>query len=232
MNRETLLHTNLQDTFDVVVQSYKTIEINAGNALKAQIVIAHLPSGSGYSSQQDLLENHVKNRCFTVVNSDNYCAIRAVIIAKAFIDLNACTTAAEKKISKVYLNKLTREHSSVLENEVMKVVRKCYIHDKPCGIKEFKLMEIYFKKYQIIIINNDGVLDKIPIYIGQPNTFQIYLCYTGSHYNVIKHIKKMLNCIYLCPLCQTKTRNIPDHFCKFNCKICNRPGCVKDKTIK
>lgn len=88
-------------------------------------------------------------------------------------------------------------------------------------------MEVYFKNYQIIILDNDGKLSD-PIYTGRPNLYQFYICYTGSHYNVIKYIKKALNFIYLCPMCQIKTRNIPDHFCKYNCKMCNRPGCVKE----
>lgn len=122
MDRRTLNHTNLHETFDAVTQSYRTIEISSNNSLKAHIVVAHLPGGSGFSSQQDMIENDVKSRYFTIVNSDNFCGVRAVIIAKAFVDSNNKNqTEIEKKKNKAYLNKLTREHSGILEKELQKV---------------------------------------------------------------------------------------------------------------
>ena len=41
MNKNTLMSTNLQHTFENVIQSYKTIEMNAHNELKAMVVIVN-----------------------------------------------------------------------------------------------------------------------------------------------------------------------------------------------
>lgn len=58
MNKQTLLTTNLQETFFAVTQSYKTVSMNTNNSLKAMIVIARLPSGSGLqiNSQQEMID--------------------------------------------------------------------------------------------------------------------------------------------------------------------------------
>ncbi len=232
MNRSTLNVTNLQDTFEEVIQSYRTVVLNKNNSLTATIVVAHLPSGSGrdYLSQQAYIED---SQCFIpIINEDNTCAIRAVIVAIAHektIDKNL--HAVERKQNHLIFNKLTRLKSTLLYKEVLRVMKACYIPDKPCGIKEFQLMEFYFKYYQINIIKNDGVLDKEPIYAGPPNKKQIYINYTNSHYNVIKNIKKFYNCKYYCGDCKTKYNNIRDHYCKSKCNRCNREKCQNEELI-
>jgi len=226
MNRATLSTTNLQDTFDEVIQSYRTVVLNSNNSLKATIIVAHLPSGSGgdYQSQQAFIDD--SERYIPVINKDNTCAIRAVILAVAFEKTKDKNLhEIERKKNTLVFNKLTRPKSSLLQKEVLKVMKACYIPDKPCGIKEFQLMEIFFKYYQINIIKNDGVLDKEPLYRGPPNRKQIYINYTESHYNVIKYIKKFFKCKYFCGNCKTKYNNIRDHYCKFKCNKCNREKC-------
>ncbi len=157
MNRATLSTTNLQDTFDEVIQSYRTVVLNSNNSLKATIIVAHLPSGSGgdYQSQQAFIDD--SERYIPVINEDNTCAIRAVILAVAFEKTKDKNLhEIERKKNTLVFNKLTRPKSSLLQKIVLKVMKACYIPDKPCGIKEFQLMEIFFKYYQINIIKNDG----------------------------------------------------------------------------
>lgn len=226
MNRATLSVTNLQDTFDEVIQSYRTVVLNSNNSLRATIVVAHLPSGSGgdYQSQQAFIDD--SERYIPIINSDNTCGIRAVIVAIAYEKTKAKHLhPIERKQNQTIFNKLTRPNSSLLQKEVLKVKNACYIADKPCGIKEFQLMEIFFKYYQINIIKNDGVLDKEPLYRGPPNKKQIYINYTESHYNVIKYIKKFFKCKYFCEICKVKYNNIRDHYCKAKCNFCNREKC-------
>ena len=69
--------TNLQDTFENVIQSYSEIPMNSNNSFRANTIIAHLPSGSGgthlidnnYHNQQDLFGN--MNSIICVPNDDN-----------------------------------------------------------------------------------------------------------------------------------------------------------------
>jgi len=79
MNRATLSTTNLQETFDEVIQSYRTVVLNSNNSLKATLIVAH---GGDYQSQQAFIDD--SERYIPVNNKDNTCAIRAVILAVAF----------------------------------------------------------------------------------------------------------------------------------------------------
>lgn len=81
MNKKTLMSTNLQHTFENVIQSYRTITMNNHNQLKAMVVIARLPSGYGLNS--DTLQNYFydSKNIITITNDDNLCLIRAVIVA-------------------------------------------------------------------------------------------------------------------------------------------------------
>ena len=47
MSKKTLTVTNLQERFNSVIQSYRTIDVNKNNSLIAKVVVAHSISGSG-----------------------------------------------------------------------------------------------------------------------------------------------------------------------------------------
>ena len=221
MNKETLLTTNLQTTFDSAIQSYKTITMNKNNSFKAVVVIAHLPSGSNgnYDNQQEYLSD--SQNYITVINADNRCGVRAVILAVAFYN----SKLTKDKTDIRYFNNLNRLHSTLLEREVTKISTICNIKDRPCGISEFQKLEVYFKDYQIVLVNNDGKLDKIPLFKGIENKYTIYICYTGSYFNVIKKINLFYKCKYYCNKCSVEY-NISDNFCKNNCRYCNRQNCI------
>ena len=89
MDKNQLQSQNLQAKFEAIVQSYRTIQMNTNNQLMAHLIIAHLPLGSGrkrfdnhsFSNQQEYAER--SGNFITVENEDNYCLVRAVIIAIA-----------------------------------------------------------------------------------------------------------------------------------------------------
>jgi hypothetical protein len=161
MDKNQLQNTNLQEKFDAICQSYSTINMNSNNALTAHIIIAHLPSGSGkkrqlehnYTTQQEYFDDYLNY--ITIFNDDNYCLIRAVIIAIAFIEKDK------------NLNKLLRHRSSLLLNKVLDVAKKCEIENVSSGINEIKKLEVFFREYQITLINNNGMLNNEPIYVGE-----------------------------------------------------------------
>ena len=78
-----------------------------------------------------------------IENNDNLCGLRSVIIAIAAYERDE------------QLNLLLRRNSIILNKRVKKVARKCNLQNKPMGINEFKILEKYFKYYQITIINGD-----------------------------------------------------------------------------
>ena len=152
MDKRQLQTLNLQEKFESVILSYKTIKMNANNSLTANIIIAHLPSGSGkkkvshsYQSQQEYFDD--RSNYITFENEDNYCMIRAVIIAIANNENDPS------------LSKLLKYRSSLLQNKVIQVAKRCQIEDKPCGLQELKKLEIYFREYQITLLNSDSIFD-------------------------------------------------------------------------
>ena len=90
-----------------------------------------------------------------------------------------------------------------------------------------KKLEAYFKDYQITVFNNEGRLDREPIFIGHHNKKFVYLSFTGSHYNVIKSMSRFTFNSYYCHHCKRGYKNRTDHKCENLCKMCNRYNCAK-----
>ena len=228
MNKETLNKTSLQSKFESVVQSYREVKLNRNNALKAIIVIAHTPAGSGrlssksaylFKSQQEYLSS--RKYIIPVENNDNFCAARAVLIAIEYLKIN--NNKNKELNAEISINKVNRS------NKLNRMIKKCKFKNRPMGIEEFKKMEVYLIDYQITVINEDGKRDnKKPIFVGMPNKFHIYLSYTGSHYNVINNIKAFYNLAYYCHDCKVAYQKRTEHICYKSCVYCYRLGCEKD----
>ena len=71
-------------------------------------------------------------------------------------------------------------------NKTLDVAKKCRIENEPSGINEIKKLQVFFKDYQITLINNNGMINNEPIFVGELSKKFIYISFTGSHYNVIK----------------------------------------------
>jgi len=221
MSKETFQSINLLNNFNSVVQSYREIKINENQNMHGTAIIAHLPSGSGrnsyknkdYKNQQDFLDNSIRS-IIPIENNDNLCGLRSVIIAIAVYEKDE------------QLNFLLKKNSPFLHKRVKKIAKKCNLKNKPMGINEFKILEKYFKYYQITIINGD--LNQDYIYIGPQNKKCIYICYTNSHYHVIKSMKHFLNRQYFCDICKKGYTNKNTHICPGICKSCHRRECLDD----
>lgn len=224
MSKTTFTNANLLDTFENVIQSYKTIEMNNNNSLKAMVCIARLPSGTGFSPS-DSTQNffNKSNNIIVIENDDNLCLIYAVLTAIYFID--------KKKISRGIINQLYQK--------VHSIARKLKIKENSCGINELKKLEIYFKFYQLNIIDSRPNGFHEPLFVGKLKKKHVYIAYTGTHYNVIKSMKVYHKRSYYCHLCKIAYNNLRSHKCKQNCPCCQRDNCevftsINDKgeTIK
>jgi len=206
------------------VQSYRENDISE---LTGGYVIASLPSGSGfqnidYNSSDDYLTN--QKNVFHIINKDNYCALRAIIMGRAFLE--------EKKQLKTrhYVDSLKKKNSILLNKLVEKYAKKLKLKDEPLGITQIKKIQLYkeFRNYQITVYEDNILKDKKcrPYFIGpyQPN--QIYLVYSKSHYNVIKKIKAFLNVDYYCHYCKVGYNNVNDHKCIATCILCKQQTCL------
>lgn len=147
MSKNTFNPVTMYQTF-YKLNSNKEVSINENNNLTASVIIAHLPSGSGrkminlvkkqkpYIKKKDRVidENlspiqefcELKSSIKTVINNDNLCALRAILIGKAYVDNHPLKS------------KLAQPNNNLLNEMVQKVSKALALGDKPCGIQEIK----------------------------------------------------------------------------------------------
>jgi len=236
LNKHFVNSYNLMTNFEHVAQSYKTVKLNENSNFKVDVVIARLPSGSGkkrlhlkkvqktYIKKRDRLNLNMKNTemyCLlkpsikNVINNDNYCALRAIIMAKAFLD------RANQLKSRYSIDNLKKPNSPALNKLVIKHAKKLKLKNEPVGIAQIRKIQLYkeFKDHQITVYEDNILKDKKcrPCFIGPYKQNHIYLVYANNHYNVIKKIKSFLNVRYYCHYCKEGYNNANDHKCKATC---------------
>lgn len=143
------------------------------------------------------------------------CAIRSVLIAKAYVD------DSRDKTDFVKLNSVR------LEEETHKVARKLDLFRKPCSLKEIALIEKYFRHYRICVFDKQTC-----IYKGVSNKKNIYLLFSNNHYNAITNIKAYFSADYFCHDCLKPFKAVGKHKCDNMCQICNHPKCFLVQSIK
>ena len=191
MGLEDLTRTNLQNAFDYVIQSYREITVNENNSFSADIIIAYNVSGSRKRKENRKVRNPKKAKkvkideytqqdrflnssgIIPIYNSDNFCAIRAVIISIAYYNKN--NDKKNVTLNKLY-SQLIKNNSSLLNRQVEEIKIKYKLKDEPGGIILFQILEDNFKDYQITIYKNDGKLDKTCVFKGDDKlTKYIYI---------------------------------------------------------
>ena len=212
MPREQLNGTLLINMIEAVCQSKR--EIKCDNELHISVYIIDLPLGSG-NRIDDFIND--KGCVKIIVNKDNLCLLRAILLGKAYCD---------KDINR---KKYTSINSNIFDDKIKKVAVEIGLIDKPCGIPEIKKIERYLKDYTVVLIDENG---KDILYKGEKKNFYIYIWYTNNHYNLITSITSFYNVKYYCHNCNVKYHNISKHKCDYTCKICNRINCVLDIEIQ
>ena len=238
VKRSELTPSMILTTFENVIQSYKKDPdhlIKEHQKLTVSILVAKLPSG-GTKSKQDVKEKRTKNyipcndfqefclkkRCVKIIhNDDNLCLLKAIIIAKAYAD-------KEKKCSN-----FLRNNNIEIKKRVKKLADDLQIKNSECGIEELKKIEIYLKDYQIMLLSNEGVVEKEPLYINYTKNFKkfLYILYdsVGKHYNVITSMKAFRNCSYFCDFCKKGYSYVGNHNCCHLCISCKRHNCKNEE---
>ena len=166
-----------------------------------------------FQNMKDLIET---SRFIHVVNSDNFCLVRAILIGKAFFD-------KEK-----YAFTLVRKNNRKLNTLVKEVVQHLKLPDEFLNLMHIKMIEEYFVDYRITVY--DSVLnDSRMIYPRSwVESFRdkrekfIDLCFENEHYNVITKMTSFYNCHYFCQYCKVKYSNLNDHDCEHLCRSCKR----------
>ena len=169
IKQKALSVRNMISFFEMIAQSHKTLQINV---LTAYVVIAYSITGRG-NHPKNVQEycNQIKS-IKNVINSDNLCAIRAIVIGKAYAD----QLANRHRLSETNLKTVSEFIANKLDTEII-------ISNRELTILDIQNIEIFLKNYQITIYEQDAKINDEPLYIGPPNEKFIYLCYTGSHFN-------------------------------------------------
>ena len=229
-------------SFESVVQSYKDIIVNTNNDFSANVQIQRMPSGTGRHLKADKkgyikktkIDNKIigqlttvsiqeycksKNSIINVVNSDNMCLLRAILIAIKYADDHIDKKEYAKQNNKEIIGDI---------NYIRKLIN---IPDTGCGLEEIQQIESLFRDYCITVIDGNTNKDGKYLYRGLKNKKYLYLCYTGSHYNVINSMPAFLNVSYYCNICRIGYSNAYVHNCPESCKSCKQIYCNKFSNV-
>ena len=199
------------DMLQRVSQSNRELKVDSDLLCMVQIV--DMPVGSGSRMDQYI----IKNNSIKIANNDNLCAVRAILIAIAYLEKDPC----RYKYCKLYNKKF--------EEKVQALAKACKIPDKPCSIKEIQIIESYLKDYSISVLNEDF---QDFLYKSNPRDKFIYLWYINNHYNAITSMAGAYKRKFYCDYCKFPYHTKQGHYCQNKCKSCNRQKCIDFKEIE
>jgi hypothetical protein len=168
----------LLSNFEKVLQSYNNFKINQNNSLRAVIQIARLPAGghkhkNSVKKQKEYVKKRTTNTDIQskysqkysikkIINNDNLCALRAILLGKAYV---------ENHPNKY---KFTQPNNKEFNDMVNMVANLLQLNpNKMCGIEEIVQIEKALINYQITVIKKEANTF-IPVYIGPPNKKYLY----------------------------------------------------------
>jgi hypothetical protein len=149
-----------------------------------------------------------------IINSDNFCLVRAVLIGKAIFD------------KEHNANLLRRVNNRELNKRVKEVVETLGLPNEHLNLDHLEILELYFKEYRITLYDSiDNGSDILYPRSSDTNDKRfkfINICFDINHYNLIVKMTSYLNCSYFCEYCKAKYSNLGDHKCENLCQSCFR----------
>jgi hypothetical protein len=110
---------------------------------------------------------NAKNSIVVITNNDNYCLIRAVLIAIAYFkDENS----KHDQNAALYLTKLKLQFDKKVKN----IADLLLIENETAGYNEYIKLEKYFVDYQIMIIGPDYKIKSDKIYLNEYTSLTYY----------------------------------------------------------
>ena len=108
---------------------------------------------------------------------------------------------------------LQRPSNKKLMANVLQAAKACSIDIRPCTIKDIINLEIYFKDYQIMVIDASYKITNNPLYLNKIDKFNkhLYVFHDVNHYNVIESMGSFLNKSYYCNLCKKVFYHLEEH---------------------
>ena len=162
-------------------------------------------------NQKDFLDNC---KFVHVLNSDNFCLVRAILIGKAIFD------------KEHNANLLLRRNNRELNKRVIELAKNLNLPDEHLNLEHLAKIDAHFLEYRITLYDSTSNGSCI-LYPSNTNSEDkrskfINICIEDDHYNLIVKMTSYLNCSYFCEYCKVKYSNLGDHKCEYLCKSCNR----------
>ena len=218
MTLEDFTPQMLENQISRVCQSKKTLRID--NQLEIKCKIARVVSGSGLGNDKLLSDLFATKRCIKRIKSDdNFCAVRALLVAKVYCD---------KNIQR--MDNFRRLNNSKLEEEVSAIVKKLGLIDQPQDLSDVAKIENHMKHYQVTIYDHNTRFadSKHPIYRGPRANQFLYLLYYKKHYWPIISPQAFFEKRAFCHWCKTATDHMEFHNCNYVCTMCKRAECKQE----
>ena len=206
-----------------VVQSNRDFRLN--DTVNVDIIHVEAPQGSGKKPRTivNIREYlHKKKSVITIVNDDDLCLARALVVAIA------------KHENEPNYKNLTKPGYRIQEKRAKALHTAANVPLGPCGIPEVAMFQKHLTSYEITILS--GNHNNSIIYPPKPSTNRnvtpIYLYLNDGHYDVITKIAGFLNRSYFCHTCRRTYDKKTDHLCPERCTSCGRFDCVPGVTVK
>ena len=226
------------DKFEKVIQSYKNTTVNNNNSFSATVQIAKSISGghkrknlakvqrkpnkkprNQLTSYEDRYNN--KSCIKTILNTDKLCAVRAILLGKAYCDSD--------ENRRYFLNPNNRKFDSL--------VSKCASDldldpSQECTLNDIIKIEMYLKDYQICVLDGNISINQEFLYVGPINKKFIYISWHNNHFNTITSMKAYFDKSYYCDFCKIGYEKITNHYCKAKCNCCHKYNCEKSEKLE
>ena len=213
--------------FDLVAQSRKRLPYEQtpnNHYMRCYLTVVDTIEGSGMKRKakdmSDFCENF-KGAVRPIINKDNLCLVRAIILGKAIAD------------KEDHWNDLERPNNRKMKERVTQLIQQLNLPTNiALGLDHVKQIDKYFGcEYQISVFSADR--DTLPVYYDvekgkNKNVKFINILYHELHFNTILSIKRFYNTGYFCDYCKKKFSNLGAHKCQFTCKACNRFKCYNE----
>ena len=216
MSLEDFTPQMLENQIARVSQSKRTLRIDKELEIKCKI--ARVVSGSGLTANSEINNLfHVKRCVKRIKSDDNYCAVRALLVAKHY---------ADKDVR--HMNNFRARDR--VENEVRKTIYDLGIKDSSQGLSDIAKVESYLKHYQVTVYDENSRFSgpQQPIYCGpQANKF-LYLLFYKKHFWPITSARAFFGKRAFCDWCKTATDRLEFHQCSLICALCKRGECKQE----
>ncbi|XP_072400380.1 uncharacterized protein [Diabrotica undecimpunctata] len=207
---------SILDLIENVLTSDESVDIHDTTF---DIQVLKLPRGCGRTTTLNLARNRHTKRSITVIrNSDNLCALRAIVVALTY---HTTTIVNHSLTSRQIANiRQGRQLQGVLARKLCEIF---YIDAAVgCSLKDIQRAEqLLDVQIKIVCVENFNSV----IYAGPPKPTLLCLYKLKDHYDVINNMAGFYGCVYYCHRCDTCYQNKHKHRCKKSviCDMCNQP---------